>query len=156
MGTVFGIGVGRVFRHLAPTYVKNNGNHELVVAASSLFLPDGSGIKNSRGYTKVLSYQRSNKKTEAAIDNIMVEVFVSDHHVETAYRSSGKFTKSKRSINIVGGDFNAELGPGVGIERLSVGQYTLQESNKRGDWMKQWLMVETALVDPVDSSVHPF
>ena len=40
----------------------------------------------------------------------------------------------------MGGDFNAELGPGIGIERVSVGPRTLQESNKRGDWMKQWLM----------------
>ena len=66
-----------------------------------------------------------------------------DHHVEKAYRSIEKFTKSKKSIQLVGGDFNAELGLGDGIERLSIGQYTLEESNKRGDWMKQWLKKKT-------------
>ena len=44
-------------------------------------------------------------------------------------------------MQIVGGDFNAELGPGIGTERLSVGPHTLKESNSRGDWLKQWLML---------------
>ena len=34
------------------------------------------------------------------------------------------------------------LGPGVGVERLSVGPYTLNESNKRGDRMEHWLMIK--------------
>ena len=46
----------------------------------------------------------------------------------------------RRAIQIVGGDFNAELGPGYGVERVSVGSHTLKEENERGDWMKQWLM----------------
>ena len=53
-----------------------------------------------------------------------------------------KHTKSKKSIQIVGGDFNAELGLGIGLERISVGQYTLNDGNKRGDWMKQWVMLK--------------
>ena len=48
----------------------------------------------------------------------------------------------RKNIQIIGGDFNAELGLGVGIERLCVGPYTLKGSNKRGDWMKQWLMIQ--------------
>ena len=40
------------------------------------------------------------------------------------------------------GDFNAELGPGYGVERVSVGPHTLNEENKRGVWMKQWLMTQ--------------
>ena len=38
-----------------------------------------------------------------------------DHHVERAYRSTEKLTKSKKkSIQIVGGgDFNSELEPGL-------------------------------------------
>ena len=36
---------------------------------------------------------------------------------------------------------NAELGPGKGTECKSVGKYTLNESNKRGDWLKSWLML---------------
>ena len=44
-------------------------------------------------------------------------------------------------IPIIGGDFNAELGPGKGTERKSVSRYTLNDSNKRGDWLKSWLML---------------
>ena len=48
---------------------------------------------------------------------------------------------NKKCIPIIGGDFNAELGPGKGSECKSVGRYTLNESNKRGDWLKSWLML---------------
>ena len=43
------------------------------------------------------------------------------------------------SIQIVGGDFNSELD---GVERARVGPHTLKECNKRGDWLKQWLMIQ--------------
>ena len=46
---------------------------------------------------------------------------------------SRKHTKSKKSIQIVAGDFNADLGPGIGVERVSVGPHTLKESNRRGE-----------------------
>ena len=65
-----------------------------------------------------------------------------DHHVEKAYNMIEKIIKPTRHTLIIGGDFNAELGPGIGIERTSVGQHTLKEANKRGDWMKQWLMTQ--------------
>ena len=42
----------------------------------------------------------------------------------------------------MGGDLNDELGPGVGVERISVGPHTLKEDNNRGDWMKQWVMLQ--------------
>ena len=38
---------------------------------------------------------------------------------------------SKKSIQIVGGDFNAELGPGDGVERVSVGPHTQRGEQKR-------------------------
>ena len=57
------------------------------------------------------------------------------------YRTIEKHTNSsKKRIQIVGGDFNAGIGPVV--ERVSVGPHTLKEGNKRGDWMKQWLMIQ--------------
>ena len=34
------------------------------------------------------------------------------------------------------------MGPGYGVERVSVGPHTLKKGNKRGDWMKQWLMIQ--------------
>ena len=62
-----------------------------------------------------------------------------DHHVEKMCRSKEKLTNpKKKNIQIVGGDFNAELGPGY----VSVGPHTLKEGNKRGDWMKQWQMIQ--------------
>ena len=65
-----------------------------------------------------------------------------DHHVERAYNSIDKIQKSTKNMQIVGGDFNAKLGPGIGIERLSVGPHTFKESNSRGDCVKQWLMLQ--------------
>ena len=67
-----------------------------------------------------------------------------DHHIEKAYRAIEKDTKSKRAIRIVGDDFNAELGPGIGVERITVGPHTLKEGegNRRGDWKKQWMMLQ--------------
>ena len=66
-----------------------------------------------------------------------------DHHVEKMYRTIEKHTNSsKKSIQIVGGDFNAELGPGHGTECISAGRHTLNGVNKRGDWLKHWLMIQ--------------
>ena len=66
-----------------------------------------------------------------------------DHHVEKMYRTIEKHTENcKRYIPIIGGDFNAELGPGHGNECNSVDRYTLNEGNKRGDWMKHWMMLQ--------------
>ena len=48
-----------------------------------------------------------------------------DHHTEKMYRTIEKHTNSsKKSIQIVGGDFNVELGTGYGVERVSVGPHT--------------------------------
>ena len=52
----------------------------------------------------------------------------------------------KKDIQIVGGDFNAELGPGYGVERVSVGPHTLKEGRKRGDGMNQWPMIQNFTV----------
>ena len=66
-----------------------------------------------------------------------------DYHVEKMYRTIEKHTTSRKNyIPNVGGDFNAELGPGYGTECTSVGKHTLNGGNKRGDWMKHWLMVQ--------------
>ena len=65
-----------------------------------------------------------------------------DHHIEKMYKTIEKhMTNNKKCIPIIGGDFNAELGPGKGTECKSVGKYTLNESNKRGVWLKSWLML---------------
>ena len=43
-------------------------------------------------------------------------------------------------MKIIGGDFNAELGPGEGLELSAVGHYTLNKGNCRGEWMTPWLL----------------
>ena len=66
-----------------------------------------------------------------------------DRHIEIMHRTIEKHTNSgKKNIQIVGGDFNGELGPGSGVERVRVGPHTLKEVYKRGDWMKQSLMMQ--------------
>ena len=60
-----------------------------------------------------------------------------DHHIEIMYKTIEKhMVHNNKYIPTIGGDFNAELGPGKGTERKSVGRYTLNESNKRGDWLQ--------------------
>ena len=68
-----------------------------------------------------------------------------DHHVEKTYKTTNKIIDKEKSMKIIGGDFNAELGPGVGIELSNVGHYTLNKANCRGEWMTQWLL-EKSLV----------
>ena len=59
------------------------------------------------------------------------------------YKTIEKHTAHcNKYIPIIGGDLNAELGPGKGTERKSVGRYTLNEGNKRGDWLKSWPMLQ--------------
>ena len=66
-----------------------------------------------------------------------------DHHVEQMCKMIEKHTTNyKKYMPIVGGDFNAELGPGHGTKFASVGRHTLNDGNKRGDWMKLWLMLQ--------------
>ena len=55
---------------------------------------------------------------------------------------SRKSQTPRKSCKIIGGDFNAELGPCIGFERLSVGPHALKESNSTGDWLKQWLRLQ--------------
>ena len=65
-----------------------------------------------------------------------------DHYIEKMYKMIEKHTAYyTRYIPIFGGDFNAELGPGHGTECTSVGRYTPNKGNKRGEWMKHRLML---------------
>ena len=68
-----------------------------------------------------------------------------DHQVEKTYKSITTAIEKDKSMKIIGGDFNAELGPGEGIELSSFGHYTLNEANCRGEWLTQWLL-ENSLV----------
>ena len=63
-----------------------------------------------------------------------------DHHVEKVYRTITKMIEGEKGMKIIGGDFNAELGPGEGLELSAVGHYTLNKGNCRGEWMTQWLI----------------
>ena len=63
-----------------------------------------------------------------------------DHHVEKVYKTITKIIEKDKSMMIIGGDFNAELGPDEGLELSAVGHYTLNKGNCRGEWMTQWLL----------------
>ena len=63
-----------------------------------------------------------------------------DHHVEKTYKTILTTIGKEKNMKIIGGDFNAELGPGEGIELSSVGHYTLNKASCRGEWMTQWLL----------------
>ena len=53
-----------------------------------------------------------------------------------------KSQNPRKSCKSWEGEFNAELGLCIGLERLSVGPHTFKGSNIRGDWLKQWLMLQ--------------
>ena len=67
-----------------------------------------------------------------------------DQHFEKVYNSIVKITISMKRCKC--GRLHAELGTGSGIERLSVGMYTFNESKSRGDWLKQWLVSQKFVV----------
>ena len=54
-----------------------------------------------------------------------------DLHIEKMYRTTEKDMNSrKKSKQIVGGDCKAELGPGDGVERASVGRHSTKETTE--------------------------
>ena len=63
-----------------------------------------------------------------------------DHHVEKVYKTITKMIEGDKGMQVIGGDFNAELGPGEGLELSAVGHNTLNEGNSMGEWMTQWLL----------------
>ena len=65
-----------------------------------------------------------------------------DHFIEKMYKTIEKrMLNIKKYILIFEGTSNAEPGLGKGTECKSVGKYILNESNKRGVWLKSWLML---------------
>ena len=53
------------------------------------------------------------------------------------------------------GDFNAQLRPGIDSECDLVGKHTTGEPNKRGIWMKQWLMIQNYVAVKTTFKNHP-
>ena len=49
--------------------------------------------------------------------------------------------KNKKHATIIGCNFNAQLGPGDDSDSDNVGKHAMRETNKRGIWMEQWLMM---------------
>ena len=63
-----------------------------------------------------------------------------DNQVERTYKTITTMMDREKSMKIIGGDCNAELGTGDGIELSCVGHYILNKANCRGEWMTQWLL----------------
>ena len=56
-----------------------------------------------------------------------------DHQVEKTSDAIRRVIGTDKNMKIIGGDFNAELGPGAGVEQTSVGLTTLNKANCRGE-----------------------
>ena len=56
-----------------------------------------------------------------------------DHQVEKTSDTIRRVIGTDKNMKIIGGDFNAELGPGAGVEQTSVGLKTLNKANYRGE-----------------------
>ena len=78
-------------------------------------------------------HRKTRKGNESEDEEYMTEI---PEFTKKEYRLPTKATDMK----IIGGDLNAEFGPGTGVERTSVGHYTLNKENCRGEWMTQWLL----------------
>ena len=63
----------------------------------------------------------------------------SDVHIEKMHTCIE--TQCPKHTTIIAGGFNTQLGLGEGSESDHVGKHALGESNKRGAWMKQRLMI---------------
>ena len=81
-----------------------------------------------------------NKQPITLVSVYMPNSGYADHHIEKTYKTILSTIGKEKDMKIIGGDFNAELGPGEGIELSSVGHYTLNKANCRGEWMTQWLL----------------
>ena len=71
-----------------------------------------------------------------------------DHNIEKTYKTILSTIGKENCMKMIGGDFHAELGPGEGIELSSVGHYTLNKANCRGEWMTQWLLDDSFVQVP--------
>ena len=63
-----------------------------------------------------------------------------DKHIEKMYKCLEAQCRKKHTT-ISAEDFNAQFGLGEGTESVNVGKYALGKSNKRGTWLKQWLVI---------------
>ena len=88
-----------------------------------------------------------NKQSKTLVSTCMPHSGYPDHQVVRAYETIRKVVDKDRNMKIIGGDFNAELGPGTGIELTCVGHYTLNKANCRGEWMTQWLLENLVALD---------
>ena len=90
---------------------------------------------------RVMATAITNNKQVVRLSSIyMPHSGYADSHVEKVHSEIDKITTCSQNMLIMGGAFNAELGPGQSAEKLSVGRRTLNESYKRGDWLKECVM----------------
>ena len=97
-----------------------------------------------------------NRKPLVLMSVYMPHSGYADRHVEKVYNTIINTMRKEKCAKIIGGDFNAELGPGEGVELSAVGQHTLNKANARGEWMTQWLF-ENKLValNSMYKKIHP-
>ena len=65
-----------------------------------------------------------------------------DMHMEKMYKNVESHCNNRKHIRIIAGDLNAQFGLGIDSEKDYSGEHTTGQPNKRGIWMKQWLMIQ--------------
>ena len=108
----------------------------IVMGAGKYDNKHGVGIEMNKKW-------RQKNKTHQTVERVLLPLGICGPSRRKKDRTIEKHTtNSKNCIPIVGGDSNAELGPGYGTECTSVGKHTLNGENKRGDWVKHWLTLQ--------------
>ena len=66
-----------------------------------------------------------------------------DHHIEKCTEQlRSTRVPAERAYRLLEETSTPIWGLGFGVERVSVGPHTFKEGSKRGDWLKQWLMIQ--------------
>ena len=65
-----------------------------------------------------------------------------DHHIEKCTEQlRSTRVLAERAYRLLEETSTLIWGLGLGVERVSVGPHSFKEGSKRGDWLKQWLMI---------------
>ena len=148
-----------------PEEVWGSDQGHIVMGAGKYVYKHGAAIivkkwKHRINWTKCISERiiatsiTVNKQPITLLSVYMPHNGYADHHVENMYNTIPSILRNNNDMEIIGSDFNAELGPGIGIEQTSVGQYTLKRSEQQRRMEKQWSRSTRCTRKPLRSSAR--
>ena len=127
--------------HIVVESGKFTNKHGVAIIHNKVEKPDQLGPMRVR--TSGRSIDFSQQTTDNLGECVHATQWIPGLQVKKTYKTIKTGIEKDKSMKIMGGDFIAELGPGEGIELSSVGHYTLNKANSRGEWMRQWLLDNT-------------